>query len=450
VRFAVPAGQFVCIVGPSGCGKTTLLHLISGLDTAVNGVIRVAERRPTENTEIGYMFQSPRLMPWLTVLENVMLVAKSDTQTNGRARALLAEMRLEDFVMQYPNRLSGGMQRRVALARAFINEPPLLLLDEPFISLDEPVADMLRQLLLDLWSRRRTSVVFVTHDLREALYLSDRILFMSRSPGRVVLDMRVDLPRPRDPHAGAMEELRQRLLSEHPSLLAGLAEHRDPETGERHAAGKTTLFQLLTGLFVPDSGSISIMNRDIRRDAVPALAHLGIVFQQPTLDPELSIRANLRFHAQLHGMERRRMNERINAELERVELTERANDRVRTLSGGNRRRVELARALLHDPKLLLMDEPTVGLDPASRRDILTYVLSLRAEKRVGVLWATHLVDEAQMAERVIVLHRGHVLRDTTPAQLVRETGAQSLDDAFLRLTASDEPSPLRGRAAVGS
>ena len=215
-----------------------------------------------------------------------------------------------------------------------------------------------------------------------------------------------------------------------------------------NGAGKSTLFQLLTGLFVPDSGTISIMHRDIRRNAVPALSHLGIVFQQPTLDPELSVSANLRFHARLHGMERALTKARIDSELARVDLTDRANDRVRTLSGGNRRRVELARALLHDPKLLLMDEPTVGLDPASRRDILHYVMRLRAERRVGVLWATHLVDEAQMAERVIVLHCGHIISNSTPKQLVKDSGADSLDDAFLRLTADTAPHDTEHRAAA--
>ncbi len=201
-----------------------------------------------------------------------------------------------------------------------------------------------------------------------------------------------------------------------------------------NGAGKSTLFQLLTGLFVPDEGTISIMGHDIGSSPVPALSRLGIVFQQSTLDPELSVSANLWFHARLQGMERKRAAARIAEELSRVGLAERAGDRVRTLSGGNRRRVELARALLHDPAILLMDEPTVGLDPASRRDILNNVLRLRQEKRVGVLWSTHLVDEAQLADRVIVLHRGKVLRSTTPAGFVKETGAKSLADAFLEMT----------------
>lgn len=201
-----------------------------------------------------------------------------------------------------------------------------------------------------------------------------------------------------------------------------------------NGAGKSTLFQLLTGLFVADDGDITVMGQDIRHNAVPALAKLGIVFQQPTVDPELSVIANLRFHTQLHGLDGNLASKRIDSELARVQLTERANDAVRTLSGGNRRRVELARALLHDPRLLLMDEPTVGLDPQSRRDMLDYVLRLREEAGIAVLWATHLVDEAEHADRIIVLHHGHVLRDSTPSALTAETGCQSLDEAFLQLT----------------
>lgn len=223
VRFSMPRGQFTSVIGPSGCGKTTLLHLISGLDTNVQGQIAVSGQPPADHQSIGYMFQSPRLMPWLTVLENVRLVAQSQALADGRAEALLSDMKLEKFFDMYPNRLSGGMQRRVALARAFVNEPPLLLLDEPFISLDEPVADRLRESLLSLWSRRSASVLFVTHDLREALFLSDRILFMSPSPGTIVLDLPVDTPRPRVVDSPEMEALRHRLLAEHPALLAGLA-----------------------------------------------------------------------------------------------------------------------------------------------------------------------------------------------------------------------------------
>ena len=182
-----------------------------------------------------------------------------------------------------------------------------------------------------------------------------------------------------------------------------------------NGAGKTTLFQILSGLFVPDAGRVMVLGHDVRHSATAALAGIGVVFQQPTLDLDLSVRSNLRFSARLHGMSRARRRERIEAELGRLGLSERADAPARTLSGGNRRRVELARALVHEPSVLLMDEATVGLDPASRRQLLDYVLELRRERPVGVLWATHLVDEVERADRVIILHRGRVLDAGPPA-----------------------------------
>jgi ABC-2 type transport system ATP-binding protein len=201
-----------------------------------------------------------------------------------------------------------------------------------------------------------------------------------------------------------------------------------------NGAGKSTLFQLLSGLFVPDSGRIEVMGNDMTRDAVPALARLGIVFQQPTLDLELSVLANLLFHAGLHGIPRAIARPRIDAELKRLGLADRAHDKAAKLSGGNRRRVELARALLHEPSVLLMDEATVGLDPASRSDLLKLLLTMRTERAVAVLWATHLCDEVGDADRVIVLHKGKVLADTTPAKFMAAAGAKTIEEAFLAMT----------------
>ena len=161
-------------------------------------------------------------MPWLTVLDNVLLVSASTPAQRERAVALLQAMELGEVLHAYPGRLSGGMQRRVALARAFVNEPPLLLMDEPFVSLDAPTADRLRAMLVELWQRCRSTVLFVTHDLREALALADRVCFLSAAPGRVVLELPVALPRPRAPNDPAVLALQAQLLAQHPDLLAGL------------------------------------------------------------------------------------------------------------------------------------------------------------------------------------------------------------------------------------
>ena len=203
-----------------------------------------------------------------------------------------------------------------------------------------------------------------------------------------------------------------------------------------NGAGKTTLFQLLAGLFVPDAGRIEIMGRDMLRNPVPALARLGIVFQQPTLDLELTVTGNLLFHAGLHGLARDVARPRIERELARLGLADRAHDKVAQLSGGNRRRVELARALLHEPRVLLMDEATVGLDPASRSELIKLILAMRRERAVAVLWATHLCDEVPDADRVVVLHRGKILSDSTPAELTAKAGTATIEQAFLAMTAA--------------
>ncbi|MCB1774240.1 MAG: ATP-binding cassette domain-containing protein [Gammaproteobacteria bacterium] len=201
-----------------------------------------------------------------------------------------------------------------------------------------------------------------------------------------------------------------------------------------NGAGKSTLFQLLTGLFAADSGDIRVAGEDLRAAPVAALRHIGVVFQQATLDLDLSVEGNLRFFCRLQGVPGPVAAERIDAALVKIGLADRRQDRVRALSGGNRRKVELVRALLHRPRVLLMDEPTVGLDPASRHALLEDVHALCREQAVGVLWATHLVEEAEPADRVIVMHQGRKLAEGAPAKLVTDSGAGSLAAAFLSMT----------------
>jgi ABC-2 type transport system ATP-binding protein len=201
-----------------------------------------------------------------------------------------------------------------------------------------------------------------------------------------------------------------------------------------NGAGKTTLFQLLSGLFTADTGTITVNKHDMSKQAVSALGKLGIVFQQPALDLDLTVKANLDYHARLHGINGLETKIRINEELEQLGMLDSLNKVCRSLSGGNRRKIELARALLHRPDLLLMDEATVGLDPASRKQLLNKVHNLCSERGLAVLWATHLIEEAETAHQIVILHQGNILTKGTPVDICNENGAQTLTETFIHLT----------------
>jgi ABC-2 type transport system ATP-binding protein len=202
----------------------------------------------------------------------------------------------------------------------------------------------------------------------------------------------------------------------------------------QNGAGKTTLFSLVTRLYTAQVGSIRIFGRDLRRDSSAALSQLGVVFQQRALDPDLSARQNLWYHAALHGMPWGTAKRRIAEELARVGLAAHAKRKVRGFSGGEARRVEIARALLHHPRLLLCDEATVGLDIRSRADIMADVRGLVRDRGLTVFWATHLIDEVQPEDRTVILHQGKVLNQGPAREIIASVGAASLNDAFRRIT----------------
>lgn len=207
LRFSVKPGEFVCVLGPSGCGKTTLLNIIAGLDSDFSGEVNGGGNPGMASPVIGYVFQTPRLLPWRTVAENIQLVLRPG-QDAGIVDELLSMTGLSQFRDTYPERLSVGMSRRVALVRAFAVEPDLLLMDEPFVSLDESTAQRLRQMLLAIWQRRPTTVLFVTHDTREAVLLADRIVKLTASPGTVDKIIAVDVPRAHRGDSGTVESWR--------------------------------------------------------------------------------------------------------------------------------------------------------------------------------------------------------------------------------------------------
>jgi ABC-2 type transport system ATP-binding protein len=201
-----------------------------------------------------------------------------------------------------------------------------------------------------------------------------------------------------------------------------------------NGAGKSTLFSIVTRLFGTQAGCIGIFGHDIRREPGEALRRMGVVFQPRTLDLDLSVTQNLLYHAALQGIARREARTRSEKVLSRMGLAERSASKVRDLSGGQMRRLEIARALLHRPLLLLLDEPTVGLDVKARAEILGHVRSLVVEQGIGVLWATHLFDEIVPSDDLILLHQGRILANGKVARIVVEAKAGDLHSAFVQLT----------------
>ncbi len=209
------ADEFVCLLGPSGCGKTTLLNIIANLDTDYQGKVILGNDQ--KNTKIGYVFQNPRLLPWRTVRENIELVLEPQ-QPPDIIDSLFESMQLTDSQHAYPEHLSLGMSRRVAIIRAFAIDPNILLMDEPFVSLDTSTARQVRHLLINLWQQRPHTILFVTHDLREAIALADRLVFLTASPMSVINEVKVNIPRNERENEATIDAFRQQLLTDHPDI----------------------------------------------------------------------------------------------------------------------------------------------------------------------------------------------------------------------------------------
>lgn len=220
VSFKIRRGEFVCLLGPSGCGKSTVLNTIAGFETPYSGSVSVAGQAVTgPGPDRGMVFQQPHLFPWKSVRNNIShgprMLGRSAAEARAIANDLIEMVGLVRFAGSYPHTLSGGMQQRVAIARALANRPSVLLMDEPFGALDAQTRAVMQESLLALWTQVGTTIVFVTHDIDEAIFLADRVLVMSAGPGRILRDLRVDLPRPRSSNVvleGAYAALKKECL----------------------------------------------------------------------------------------------------------------------------------------------------------------------------------------------------------------------------------------------
>lgn len=222
VNFNLKSNEFVCIVGPSGCGKTTLMNMIGGIISLDQNQVEIINQQQKEEN-FGYVFQTSRLLPWLTVMENIELVCEHKKIDKKKIFNLLESFGLKDFINFYPKSISGGMRRKVALARALVNDPSILLMDEPFVSLDQPTSENLYDVLINYKKENPITVVFITHVLKEALLLGDRILFFSKNPGTIVFDYKVkSKKKPLSIDNISVDKEYKVLKTKHPQLLQGL------------------------------------------------------------------------------------------------------------------------------------------------------------------------------------------------------------------------------------
>ncbi|WJH33803.1 ABC transporter ATP-binding protein [Paenibacillus sp. CC-CFT747] len=216
IRLQVKQGEFVTVIGPSGCGKSTLLKIIAGLDTAHQGKV-LLENRPVERPSIdkGFIFQEHRLFPWLNVERNIAAdLSLSDPQVRKKVDELIETVRLKGFEKAFPRELSGGMSQRVAIARALLRNPKVLLLDEPFGALDAFTRGHLQEVLLDIWRQNQTTMILVTHDIDEAVFLANRVVIMDPRPGTIRKIVGIDLPFPRKKSSVSFQEYRRLVLNE--------------------------------------------------------------------------------------------------------------------------------------------------------------------------------------------------------------------------------------------
>lgn len=217
LRFGVRENEFLCIAGPSGCGKTTLLDILCGLLAPSEGQVLIdGERADPKRQSISFVFQEPSTLPWLTVWDNIATGLRIKKRPAEEIAETVAEIvrtvNLTGYERYYPHQISGGMKQRVAIARAFATKADLVLMDEPFVSLDQPTRERMQLEVLDTWQHHKRTIIFVTHNLEEAVFLGDRVIILSAKPARIVADIAISLPRPRDPLSNEFTALRARCV----------------------------------------------------------------------------------------------------------------------------------------------------------------------------------------------------------------------------------------------
>ncbi|MHA2250419.1 MAG: ABC transporter ATP-binding protein [Candidatus Kariarchaeaceae archaeon] len=457
VNLTIKHGEMVAIMGPSGCGKTTLLNMIGGLDTPSKGSVTVNSKIISEFTEmeitqfrrdnIGYVFQLFNLFEYMSATENVMLplLTKgwSNSPASQAANVILNEVGLGDRTQHYPTELSGGQQQRVAISRALINNPTIILGDEPTGDLDSVTSKNLIEILRRINIENKQTLILVTHSIWIAEQC-DRIINLK--DGRVTEGVQV---REVDHHSASFQstelnELETSLPQEElpyqhveKMIIEGIDLYKSYHTpfttvnalqginlrvrkGEFIAIvgpsgqGKTTLINILTGLDLPDKGKVYLEGKDISLMNDDNLAEfrrekIGIVFQDYILDPHLTVWENVALPKMMIGGSNNFEN-KVNHILDKVGMLKHANKNPMQLSGGEMQRVVIARACINSPSVIFADEPTGDLDSETGVQIMKYFRELCDEDGIGIVLVTHDMQMASFADRVINLVDGIIQR----------------------------------------
>ncbi|MCE1236391.1 MAG: ribosome-associated ATPase/putative transporter RbbA [Hyphomicrobiales bacterium] len=477
LRFA--AGGATAVIGPDGVGKSTLLGLLVGVRRLQRGRITVfggdmGERavRDAVAPRVAYMPQGlgRNLYPSLSVAENVDFHARlfglDAAARAARIERLLAATGLDPFADRLAGQLSGGMKQKLSLCCALVHDPDLLVLDEPTTGVDPLSRRQFWDLIDDIRRSRPAMTVIVATAYMDEAGRFDRVVAIS--DGRVVADGTVaeilaktgaatleeawrSLGRapgeappppfampPRAAGAGGVAIEAEGLTRRFGAFTAVDHVSFRIETGEifgflgSNGCGKTTTMKMLTGLLSIDEGSATLLGRPVDAADLAVRLRVGYVSQSFSLWEELSVRANLVLHARLYRVEEARVAGLVAESLTRFDLVDHADDLPGRLPLGIRQRLQLAAACLHRPEVLILDEPTSGVDPQARDDFWRHLAKLSRDDGVTIFVSTHFMNEAERCDRISLMHRGRVLAIGAPADLTREAGAASLEEAFVR------------------
>ncbi|OZI69040.1 ribosome-associated ATPase/putative transporter RbbA [Bordetella genomosp. 1] len=486
VSLRLPAGRSIGLIGPDGVGKSTLLSLIAGVKRLQTGTVQVlggdvGDRRFRNDlaARLAFMPQGlgRNLYPTLSVQENVDFFARlyglSQAQRRARIERLFRATGLAPFTDRPAGKLSGGMKQKLSLCCALVHNPELLVLDEPTTGVD-PLSRRQFWALVDALRAEMPgmTVVVATAYMEEAqrfdhlvaldagrLLVSDATAAVMQRAGTATLEQAyIDLlpanrrgeggelvipPRPPADGPPAIEA--HDLTRRFGDFVAVDKVNFRIERGEifgflgSNGCGKTTTMKMLTGLLDASSGTAELLGHPIDASDVATRMRVGYMSQSFSLYEELTVRRNLDLHARLYRMEGRRAREAVSDALTRFELAEVADTRPASLSLGMRQRLQLAAACLHGPEVLILDEPTSGVDPAARDMFWRHLIRLSREARVTIFVSTHFMNEAQRCDRISFMHRGRVLAVGTPEELRERQHAPTLEEAFVTYLEQEDP-----------